>query len=410
MTAETPGPEDGTATTTLTITGLGRRGEGIAEHDGRRVFVPFTLPGEVVEAELAGDRGTLRALRVASPERVEPFSPWFGACGGCTLQHLAPGPYATFKRRLVVEALARVGIDAPVADLVLAHGAGRRRATLHGRRHGAGYMRLRSHEVLAIDHCAILVPALRTSAPAMTRQLAAVIGDCDVAFTATATGLDLDLRSPRRPEPARLLPLAQDLQLARLALNGDLVLQRQAPAVTMGRAVVELPVGSFLQATEAAEEALAGLVREGVGSARTVADLFCGLGPFALRLADRARIHAFDSDRAAIAALQHAVRHTQGLKPVVATARDLFREPLVATELAACDAVILDPPRAGAAAQARELAASRIRRVVYVSCDPGSFARDAAILMAGGYRLETVTPLDQFAWSAHVELVGVFRR
>jgi 23S rRNA (uracil1939-C5)-methyltransferase len=195
-----------------------------------------------------------------------------------------------------------------------------------------------------------------------------------------------------------------------MSLNGEIVLQSRAPAIKMGRALVEIPIASFLQATTMAEQTLAKLVVEGVGAAKSVADLFCGLGPFTLRLAETARVFAADSDKAGIAALQNAVRHTQGLKPVAATYRDLFREPLVATELNAHEAVVFDPPRAGAEAQSRELAKSKVKTVVAVSCEPRTFARDAAILIAGGYRLDTLTPVDQFAWSQHVELVGVFRR
>ena len=172
----------------------------------------------------------------------------------------------------------------------------------------------------------------------------------------------------------------------------------------------ELPSGSFLQATAMAEATLAKLVLDGVGSAKSVADLFCGLGPFTLRLAERAKVFAADADKPAILALQKAVRHTQGLKPVTAVTRDLFREAMVPVELNGYDAVVFDPPRAGAEAQARELAKSKVKTVVAVSCEPRTFARDAAILVAGGYRLETVTPVDQFAWSTHVEVVGVFRR
>jgi 23S rRNA (uracil1939-C5)-methyltransferase len=182
------------------------------------------------------------------------------------------------------------------------------------------------------------------------------------------------------------------------------------PAVKIGRSLVELPVGSFLQATQKAEETLAELVISAVGKAKHVADLFCGVGPFALRLAETARVHAADSDKPATAALAKAVRFTQGLKPVTTLARDLFRDPLAPAELQPFDAVVFDPPRAGAEAQAKELARSKVKAVVAVSCEPKTFARDAAILIAGGYRLESVTPVDQFAWSAHVEVVGVFRR
>lgn len=396
--------------TQVTILSLGQRGEGIAGIDGRRIYVPFTLPGEEVEVTVDGDRGTLNSVLRPSPERAEPVCRYFGACGGCALQHMAPDAYAAFKRGLVDAALRHAGIETPVGELVDARGAGRRRATLHARKDGAGYMQARSHDLLDIEACPILVPALQREAPRLARLLHAVAGDCDVGFAATATGLDVAVATPKRLKPERLVPLAQQLRLARLSLNGELALQTQAPAVRMGKAVVELPIGGFLQAAEAAEEALAGLVIAGLKGARNVADLFCGVGPFALRIAESAKVFAADSDKAAIAALRKAAKHTQGLKPVTAIARDLFRDPLAPAELGSCDAIIFDPPRAGAEAQAREIARSRVKTVIAVSCEPRTFARDAAILVAAGYRLESVTPVDQFAFSTHVEVVGVLRR
>lgn len=396
--------------TRVTIAGLGRRGEGIAEVDGRRVFVPFTVPGDVADIAVEGERATLVSLLAPGHDRVAPSCGYFGVCGGCALQHLAPAAYAAFKRDLVAEALRQAGIEAAIATLVDARGDGRRRTTLHARREGAGYMRARSHELLAIEACPILVPALQAAAPRLARALHAAVGDSDVAVTATATGLDVAVATGRKLGPGRLLPLAQRLGVARLSLDGELVLETHAPALRMGKALVELPPASFLQATAAAEETLAALVIAGLGKARTVADLFCGVGPFALRIAESASVFAADSDRAAIAALARAVRFTRGLKPVTAIARDLFRDPLAPVELDSYDAIVFDPPRAGAEAQAREIARSKVKTVVAVSCEPRSFARDAALLLAGGYRLAEVTPVDQFVYSPHVELVGVFRR
>jgi 23S rRNA (uracil1939-C5)-methyltransferase len=348
---------------------------------------------------------------LAEPEdRAEPFCPYYGSCGGCTLQHLGPAAYTALKTGLVEAALRDAHVPATLAALLPAHGDGRRRATLHARGPAVGYMAARSHDLIDIAACPILVPGLAQRAPQLVRPIAATLGDCDVAVTATDTGLDVAVRTERRFSPEKLTLLAQRSGLARLSLNGDIVLENRAPALRMGKALVELPIASFLQATAMAEQELARLVRAGIGNARAVADLFCGLGPFTLRLAETARVFAADADRPAIAALQKAARHTQGLKPVTATARDLFREPLVPVELNPFDAVVFDPPRAGAEAQARQLARSTVKTVVAVSCEPRTFARDAAILVAGGYRLATVTPLDQFAWSSHVEIVGVFRR
>jgi len=394
----------------VTISGLGQRGEGVAEIGGQRVYVPFTLPGEVAEIEAEGERGTLVSIIEPSPDRIAPFCGYFGTCGGCTLQHVGPTAYAAFKRGLLESALSHAGIEVEVGELVDARGPGRRRATLHTRAAGAGYMRARSHELLDIEACPILVPALQNSALRIARALHAAVGDSDIAFTATLTGLDVAVRNERKIKPQKLVPMAQSLKLARLLLNGELVLQSQPPSLRMGRSLVELPSGSFLQATEAAEEALAGLVIAGLKGAKSVADLFCGVGPFTLRIAEHARVFAADSDKPAIAALQKAVRFTQGLKPVTAIGRDLFRDPLAPVEMASYDAIVFDPPRAGAEAQARELARSKVKTVVGVSCEPRTFARDAAILIAGGYRLESVTPVDQFAFSTHVEVVGVFRR
>lgn len=396
--------------TRLRITALGHRGDGIAEDDGRRVFVPFALPGEAVEAEIDGERGALVSVIEPSPQRVEPVSAYFGRCGGCSLQHMSPETYRAFKRDLVVTALSQSHIETYVSPLIDATGAGRRRATLHASSAAAGYMQARSHDLLDIESCAVLVPPLREAAPRIARAVGALIGDCDVLFSAVANGIDVGVRTTKAFKPEKLVPLAQRLRLTRLSLNGETIYQLAPPVVAMGRATVELPANSFLQATAAAEAALAALVIAGVGKAKAVADLFSGAGPFTLRLAEQARIAAFDSDKPAIVALQKAVRHVQGLKPVAATARDLFRDPLAPVELAPFDAVVFDPPRAGAEAQARELAGSRIKTIVAVSCDPATFARDASILIAGGYRLEQVTPVDQFAFSTHVELVGVFRR
>ncbi len=343
-------------------------------------------------------------------DSATPFCPYFGTCGGCTLQHYGPASYDALKRGLVDDALRTHKVAASLEPTIAAHGDGRRRATLHARGQEVGYMAARSHDLIDITACPILVPSLQERAPALTRPIAATVGNCDVAFTATDTGIDVAVRTDKRIKPEKLTILAQRSNLARLSLNGEIVLQARPPVVRMGKASVEIPIGSFLQATAMAEASLAALVIEGVGKAKSVADLFCGMGPFTLRLAEKAKVFAADSDKAALAALEKALRFTQGLKPVTMKARDLFREPMVPVELKDMDAVVFDPPRAGAEAQARELAKSKVPVVVGVSCEPKTFARDAAILIAGGYRLEKLTPVDQFAWSTHIELVGVFRR
>lgn len=400
----------------LVIVDIGRRGEGVARHEGRTVFVPYGLPGETVQAEIDDDRGRLVTVEHPAVDRVEPFCRHFGRCGGCLLQHWRDEAYRGWKRNLVVTALTDRGIETTVDPLVDAHGAGRRRVSLHVRRRGtdviAGYMELRSHRLHDIDICPILVPPL-AGACDLARRIGVVLGDCDFAVTVSDAGLDVAVKAARQAADAfaaSLVPLAAEFHLARLTFNGEPLVTWRRPAVSMGRAEVALPPVSFLQATAAGEERLAQLVIEGVGKAKSVADLFCGLGPFALRLAERSQVTGFDSDRPAIASLAAAAKATAGIKPLAAMLRDLFREPLVPGELAAFDAVVFDPPRAGAEAQARQLAKSKVATIVAVSCDPVTLARDAEILVRGGYDLARVTPVDQFKYSHHVETVAVFRR
>jgi 23S rRNA (uracil1939-C5)-methyltransferase len=407
----------------LLIDRLGRRGDGIAAAPDGPLYVPYVLPGETVEVEsVAGHADRRHAVRieVESAERIAPICPHFGVCGGCALQHWDTANYRAWKRGLVVAALAQAGLDARVGDLIDAHGAGRRRAVFHARRgtHDVlqvGFAAYRTHHIVPIDRCPILVPELSgaiEAAWALAKTLRPQRKPLDIQVTASEPGLDVDVRGsgPLAPDVmARLAQLAQSRRLARLTRHGELVVQHAQPTLRIGRARVALPPGAFLQATGEGEAALARLIVGHVGDAASVADLFAGVGPFALRLAERARVHVVDSDAGAIAAL-HQAAAAPGLKPIDVQVRDLFRRPLIATELAPFDAVVFDPPRQGAEAQARALAESKVPVVVAVSCNPATFARDARLLVDGGYGLVAVTPVDQFRYSAHVEIVARFAR
>jgi 23S rRNA (uracil1939-C5)-methyltransferase len=389
---------------------LGRKGDAQVQCGDETFHVGKVLPGEVVEI----DQGSLHAIVIASAERVAPFCPYYARCGGCKFQHWQQVPYAAWKRQLLLDALAERGINTDARALVDAHGEGRRRVSLHVREQDgvwqAGFMAQKSHDLIALSHCPVLVPALR-DAPQLAAAFGPALGACDVAVTAADNGLDVAVKAERRIVLRRfeaMNAVVQQFGIIRLSVNGETHVELARPVVQMGRASATLPVQSFLQATRVGEESLAGLVTGALTSAKVVADLFCGLGPFALRLAERARVTAIDQDRVAIVSLDAARRNTQGLKPVTAEARDLFREPLTPAELKPFDAVVLDPPRAGAEAQARMLAKSSVARIVMVACDVASFARDASLLLAGGYKLLHVTPVDQFKWTAHVEMVGVF--
>jgi 23S rRNA (uracil1939-C5)-methyltransferase len=408
----------------LVIARLGSRGEGVADTAAGAVYVPYALPGETAEVEPwpgHADRRHLAKLDVASPERIAPICPHFGVCGGCALQHLASTRYRDWKRGLVVTALARAGLDAPVGDLIDAHGHGRRRAVFHARRSArdvleVGFAALKAHHVVAIDRCPILAPALSGAIAAawdIAEVLASVCKPLDIQITATDTGLDVDVRGSgplTAADTTALAHVAERQNLARLTRHGEIVAQRTPSMLGVGRALVMLPPGAFLQATNAGETILAQLVATQCEGAKTVADLFCGIGPFALRLAERAQVTAVDSDKDAVDALRRAAAATPGLKPVAAQQRDLFRRPLMPRELDRLDAVVFDPPRQGAEAQARALAASAVSTVVAVSCNPVTFARDARILVDGGYRIMHIVPVDQFLFSAHVEVVGAFEK
>ena len=409
----------------LTIDHVGHLGDGVAFADGQTLYVPYTLGGETVEvAPVPGphpDRRRLLQVEHASPERIAPFCPHFGTCGGCAIQHWEAGRYRAWKRELVVATLAQAKIACDVHPLIDAHGLGRRRITLHARigTHDVlkvGFSAPNSHDIIPVDRCPILDPGLGgalDAAWAIAEPLKPTGKPLDIQFTATHSGLDVDVRGSG-PLPTAMIStlsrVAEQHQLARLTRHGEMVLMRTPPTITIGAAQVALPPGSFLQATVAGEEALAALVLDHCGRGKHVADLFCGVGPFALRLAAKSRISAFDSDAGAVNALQKAATSTSGLKPVKAETRDLFRRPLVPQELRDYDTIVFDPPRQGAQAQAQQLAASKIPAVVAVSCNIATFARDARILIDGGYKIEGVTPVDQFRHTPHVELVARFTR
>ncbi len=411
---------DGQALQRLVIERLGRRGEGLARHDGALVAVPLALPGETVLADISGDRGTLRSIEQAAPDRREPECPLFGTCGGCAVQHLAEPSYRAWKTGLVASAMAQAGLEIPVLGFIDAHGEGRRRATFHLRtvesRWRAGFMAARSHDLVPVPHCPILVPGLQSAgatAEAATRSLARAAKPLDVQVTATEGGLELDIRGHgpvSERQRAMLTQVAAELDLARLSVHGDVIVERRPPLVRAGMVALVPPPGGFLQATEAGETALGDAVLQACAGARRVADLFSGSGAFALRLAGSAEVHAADGSASAMAALDRAARKAHGLRRIVAETRDLFRRPLLRGELDGFDAVVLDPPRAGAEAQVRQIAVSRVPKVAMVSCDAATFARDAGILQAAGFTTPGVTIVDQFRYSGHVELVAAFTR
>ncbi|WP_233719722.1 class I SAM-dependent RNA methyltransferase [Jiella avicenniae] len=405
----------------MTIESLGAKGDGIAQGARGQHYLPFTLPGEVVETEadesLVGHDFTLVE---ASPERRDAACPHFGDCGGCDLQHASDDLYHDFKRGLVVRALEREGIEAAVAPLVTCRPRSRRRVTLTAAKAGnrvvLGYNAARTNRVVAIETCPIAHPAIERALPFL-RRLSSLLIDrkrpLKLAVTVTGAGLDVAvsdaaLLSEKLRQPA--VTMALEAGIARLSLGSEIIVKARPPLVDFSGIAVELPPGAFLQAVEGTEDAMADLVMGHLSGGKRVADLFSGCGTFSLRLSRRVAVHAVESDAAALAAQDRAHRAASGLKPLSTERRDLFRRPIPAKEMKGFDGVLFDPPRAGAEGVSRELAASAVKRVAAVSCNPVTLARDLKILLAGGYRLVSVTPLDQFLWSRHVEAVALLER
>lgn len=401
------------------MTALGARGEGIAETASGRVFLPFTLPGDRVTARVAGDHGTVTDFREEAP-RQESVCPHFGTCGGCLLQHMPESDYRGWKRRRIIDALHKKGFsDPPVAEPAVSPPHSRRRAVLSFKRHGKGvalgYHAHRSHRIVDIAVCPVTTPAIE----ALIEPLRAALTDLSFAqgrivLTDTETGIDgvlAGVGAPALQDREGLAAFAEAQDLARVCISeseipasdAEPVIIRRQPTVRFGAQDIALPPAAFLQATKDGEAALTETVLDWA-KGPNMADLFAGCGTFSIPLARQHRVHAVDSDTILLAALAAALKggaHTN-------EARDLFAAPLSVPELSAFDTVLFDPPRAGAKAQAEALAGSAVPRVIAVSCNPATFARDARILADGGYRLRAVRPVDQFLWSPHVELAALF--
>ena len=343
----------------------------------------------------------------------------FGICGGCAYQDMPAADYRALKRSLVVDALARHGFaQTLVEEPMEVAPATRRRAVFKvAKKNGAtliGFHAAKSHTIVDMQECRVITPGLAALVPRLRNAMASLLREnegAELHVTDTEDGFDVALKWSRaRRMQGEIARLAEQLGLARVTADGEILVELAKPSMAFGHARVSLPPGSFLQPTREGEAALQARVASILEGAKTIADLFAGCGTFALPLAERASVHAVDSDGPALAALGNAARATRGLKPVTTEKRDLFKRPLFPIELARFDAVVLDPPRAGAMAQASQLAASKMARIAYVSCNAGSFARDARILAVAGYRLGTVLPVDQFLWSSHIELVASFTK
>jgi 23S rRNA (uracil1939-C5)-methyltransferase len=388
--------------------------------------VPLTLPGELARVSFQGDRGEAVEILEASPDRVAPPCPHFGDCGGCALQHWAAAPYLDWKSEQIRQALGRERIETEILAPFAAAPGARRRLALHARRQDGqvrlGFKARRSWRLVDIQVCPISDPHLVAALPALRKLAAPFLEHPKSAptlhVTWTLSGIDVDVTGVERKSGGGLSADARNRaakaaaagDLARVTLAGETLYQARQPQVRLGPAIVDLPPGAFLQAVAEAESTMADFAAQAVAGAGRIADLFCGVGAFSFRLAQVGSVYAADVSAAAIHALAAATGTAPGLKSITTEARDLARRPLLAMEMKKLDAVVFDPPRAGALEQAGEIGRSRVGATVGVSCNPATFARDARILVDAGFVLRSVKPVDQFLWSPHVELVGVFTR
>ncbi len=415
------------STQTVKIQSLGAQGDGIAHCPEGTVYVPFTLPGETVAIARVKDQGTIMSITEASPDRREPACRHFGpdgkngTCGGCSLQHVQDEPYHDFKRNLVVAALRSKGLDVEVDPLVICRPGERRRVVFTARKTEKGlllgFSQANSHHIVAIEECPIAAPAIVSRLDAIRAiglPLASNAEPFRMTVMETLSGLDIavdGIKSVNDKQRRALTETVLSMRgIARVSLSGEILIEPQKPVIEFGSVKVAPPAGSFVQATKVAEEAMAERVVAHVGKSKRIADLFCGTGTFTLRLARVGKVHGVEAEDKPLKSLDFAARNTPGLKPVTTERRDLFRHPLIAKELKLYDAVVFDPPRAGAEAQCKELARSTVKKIVAVSCNPLSFARDLSILVEGGYRITSVTPIDQFLWSPHVEAVATLEK
>lgn len=407
----------------VVIEGLGGEGDGVAPGP---IYAPFTLPGERVRLAGRGDRRELVEVLEASPERVSPPCPHFGTCGGCALQHWEAGAYLAWKVERLIGTLARQHIEAEILPAVAAAPHTRRRLALHarqGKRDAArlGYKARKSWDLVEVSACEIADPRLVAAFPALARMAAPLFEHPKSAptlhVTLTGAGVDVDISGVERKSGGlsadarmRVAEAAGQADFARVTLDGEVAYLSRQPVVRFGAATVALPAGAFLQATPQAEAAMTAFVVEQAAGAHRIADLYCGAGTFTFPLASIAQVYAADFTPEAVRALSSATATAPGLKSITAEARDLVRRPMLAEEMKKTDLVVFDPPRAGAAEQSAEIARSGVGRVIGVSCNPATFARDARTLIDAGFTLDRVLPVDQFLWSAHMELIGVFSR
>nr|CBI77517.1 putative enzyme [Bartonella rochalimae ATCC BAA-1498] len=404
----------------VVIDHVGVNGHGIAKTAYGSISVPFTLPGEVVNVALHGKYGTPITLKEKSLERVDAVCQHFEVCGGCMLQHWHFDAYRSWKRQLVVDAFKRYGLDAVISPLIECGNYTRRQVTLTAsviqKNHIVGFNRYRSPDIIAIKECPVTRSEILSKLDDI-RVICALLRNnakrFHVTVTAVENGFDVALSNcvvQNEFTRQKMIRVALSCGITRLSIEGEVLVEQEKPVIHFGDVCVEFPIGGFLQATFEAETVMGEIILAHLKKAKNAADLFAGVGTFTLRMAKKMNVHAIENNGEALANLDQAARIATGLKTVVCEKRDLFRRPLSAKELECFDSVVFDPPRSGAEEQVNELDKTTVARVVAVSCNPITLARDLSLLVAGGYIIEKVVSIDQFLWSPHIEIVATLRK
>ena len=407
--------------TEVNIDFVGHQGDGVAHDNGQAIYIPYTLEGERVSVEGKGPRREVKSILEPSPERIEPICKHFGNCGGCQLQHMNESRYLEWKMGLVTDPLSKAGIEVKPDDILSFKDASRRKCVFNARRTPQGmqlgYMEKSSTDVIAINNCPVLVPEINDQLDAI-RDLAnstpTTKNPLRISVLVTRNGLDISIEDAKpmsETERQVLIKKAIAHKFSRLTVNQEILIKIAEPTIEIANTLVSPPPSAFVQALKPSEDAMSDIVASHLKSCKQVADLYCGIGTFALRLAENSSVYAVEESAAALDSLDQAWRQTGGkLKQIKTEKRNLERRPVTFGELKKMDGLVFDPPRAGAELQCKQIAKSRVKKVAAVSCNPVTLAIDLEILIAGGFSVKRIVPVDQFKYTPHVEVVVLLER
>ncbi len=408
-------------TVELTIDHVGVRGDGIAQNDQGPIYIPFTLKGEHVSANVSNSRGDVLQILDASPSRVTPICKHFGECGGCATQHMNAETYSDWKLSIVKDALQKADIDTPIEMISDCQVGERRRVTLTANKTNKGtelgYHKAASNQLIAIEECPVATRRIvdhLSHINDVARIVTLHSKPAHLTITALDNGLDIAISAESKIGESEIQAVIKKVVagrvIKRLAFNDQTLVETEALTTSFGDITVYPPSGSFLQASKRAELLMVDIVSKHLKSSKKVADLFSGCGTFTFPLAKKSQVHAVEMSGAALNTIDNAFRIQQGLKQITTERRDLARRPLMRDELKHFQGVVFDPPRAGAETQAKQLARSVVKKIAAVSCNPITLARDLTILTGGGFKIKSITAIDQFLFSAHVEVVALLER